>query len=522
MKYQIISICLICALKITGQESALLDTNDVSIVVYSDGTLFNGKFQVPKGGRNLSLNGNIWIGGYDQYQHLHLAAQTFRNNTSSDLFYGPVAMNYYDTSYLSTYNNVWKINKSTIEEHIANYKKPGYILPKEIEKWPGNGNVINGEAAILAPFIDVNSNKIYDPVNGDYPEIRGDQAVFFIANDAKEIHTKSNSEMLDIEVHGLVYMYVSQSDSALNQTVFVNYELFNRSLEDYKQVYLGIFTEMSFPSDFIEYVGCDSSLNTSYIYNGNSNDLIFGTNSPAHGCIILNQNMSSYMYYNNPSAGNPPYATGDPNISIEYYRYLTGLWKNGTPLTRGGIGYNPGSIDTAKFAFNGDPNGTGWTQLGDIAGDRRGVTSIGPIDFKAGSKICVDIAFPYARDYKGNNLTSVSLLKQRAQTIQTFYNMQGYNCQVLTTSIHQTNNDANSILFYPNPGHGIFTLGHSPDQLSKNAKIEIYNSFAQKIYQSSYPQVEKTNIDISSQPGGIYFVKIFDGKKWTSKKLIIQ
>jgi hypothetical protein len=523
MKYQIISICLICALKITGQESALLDTNDVSARIYLEGSLFNGVFEVPKGShRNTIYSANLWIGAYDEFNQLHTAAQTYYSNQFiQDFFFGPVANDYKDSNYIKKFKRVWKVSRSIINYHKANFSRPGYVVPVSIADWPGNGNAMNGEPDLLAPFVDVNMNDIYDPVNGDYPDIRGDQAIYFIANDAKNVHTNSGGEPLGIEIHGMAYSFVTNADTALNQCVFVNYQIINRSLSDYHNLFIGMLSDMEIGDYFNDAIGCDSLLNLTYAYNGESIDAKYGNNPPAQGLILLNHSQSSFMYYINPSIGDPSPATTDPGTSIEYYRYLTNKWKNGIPLTRGNFGYNPGSTDTSKFAFNGDPNGTGWLDPL-IHNEKNGISILGPFSFKSGASVCMDIAFPYARDYKGSNFSSVSVLKDRAQTIQTFYNMQGYNCPVLTTSIHQTNNDGNSILVYPNPGHGIFTLGHGPDQLSKNAKIEIYNAFAQKIYQTSYPQVEKTNIDISSQPGGIYFVKIFDGKKWTSKKLIIQ
>ena len=47
--------------------------------------------------------------------------------------------------------------------------------------------------------------------------------------------------------------------------------------------------------------------------------------------------MSTFMYYNNPSGGgNPNSNTTDPTNAGEFYNYITGKWKDGTPLTVGG------------------------------------------------------------------------------------------------------------------------------------------------------------------------------------------
>jgi len=36
-----------------------------------------------------------------------------------------------------------------------------------------------GQSEKIAPFYDNNNDGIYDPMAGDYPQIKGDQALFF-------------------------------------------------------------------------------------------------------------------------------------------------------------------------------------------------------------------------------------------------------------------------------------------------------------------------------------------------------
>ena len=91
--------------------------------------------------------------------------------------------------------------------------------------------------------------------------------------------------------------------------------------------------------------------------------------------------MSSFIAYNNPTVGNPEPQTGDPQVASEYYTYLQGLWLDGTPLTVGGTGFNPGSLDVTSFQFPdppSDPNG--WSTCSEelAPGDRRTVQASGP------------------------------------------------------------------------------------------------------------------------------------------------
>ena len=59
---------------------------------------------------------------------------------------------------------------------------------------------------------------------------------------------------------------------------------------------------------------------------------------------------------------------------------------------------------------------------------------------------------------------------------------------------------------YPNPNNGIFKL-HKDFRYNE---IKIYNSYSKEI---AFTISNANEIDISTQPAGLYFVKISDGKK---------
>lgn len=499
-----------------GQDTAMLDTNNISAKIRSDGRLFE-IFEVPKGsGLKTIFAGNIWIGGIDAGGQLHIAAQTYAQN-GADFFYGPMASNYSAASYTSTYNNVWKVSKSTINYHIANYTTGGYVVPASIANWPGNGNIANGEAAVLAPYFDVNSNGTYDPANGDYPYIRGDQAVFYMVNDDKQAHGETGGTKLGIEVHGMAYSFASAADSALWHTVFVNFQIINRSVNNYDSVYFGAWTDMDLGNYIDDYVGSDSLLNMYYTFNSdNFDDPVYGNNPPAQGSVFLNYTISKYVYYNNDFT-----VTGNPSTASHFYQYLKGRWKDNTPLTYGGTGY--GGTTPANLMFSGDPvSGTGWTEAGEgnVPADRRGMMSVGPFSLSSGQKICVDVAYPFARDYAGNNITSITVLRQRVKDIQAFYNSQGYVCPFVT-SVNEINFMTNFISVYPNPAKGKFNIRYDKLQKTYNYELGIFNVLGEKVYQSVITN-PKSEIDLSQQPSGIYFIKIYDREKNYTGKIIIQ
>ena len=487
---------------------AILDTNNISAKINADGSLFNSHFEVPKGSGNHTIyENNIWIGGLDGSSQLHLAADKYIENNNIDFFYGPMAINFTDSAYQTKYNRVWKINKSVIDYHIAHYSTTGYIVPSSIANWPGNGNISNGEMATLAPYYDANSNNTYDPVNGDYPLIRGDQAVFFMFNDNNGVHNSGGAK-LGIEVHGLAYSFANQADSALNQTVFVNYEIFNRSANYYHDVYFGSFTDMDLGFGSDDFVGCDSLLNMFYTYNSTDTDGVgavgsYGAPAPAQGAVFLNHPISKFEYFNNSNSGAPAYST-DPYSAYDYYTFLRGIWKDGVPMTYGGNGH--GGTTPANFMFSGYPeSGIGWTEInaGNSANDRRGVMSIGPFAIDLNEKLCVDLAFPFARDYTGTNLTSLALLRQRVQAIQTFYNNQGYVCEMPVVGVPNHSYQYETTQVFPNPNNGSFYV-----ITPKNASIyniEVYSMLGKMVF-SKLLASEKTALDLGDNKGIFLYV----------------
>ena len=163
----IFSITLLLSTILYGQGNEILDYNNVSAQVSTTGIFFHdhgegsGNYTAPKN-QNASMfySCSFWFAGLDPNGQLHMAAQRFQPNTA--FFNGPVATNYSEADYISTYENkIWAVSKNEIQNHVDNYMQDGYIVPTAILEWPANGNTTNGEAEHLAPFIDYNNNNVY-------------------------------------------------------------------------------------------------------------------------------------------------------------------------------------------------------------------------------------------------------------------------------------------------------------------------------------------------------------------------
>ncbi|MBR3709621.1 MAG: hypothetical protein IKM99_01500 [Bacteroidales bacterium] len=362
---------------------------------------------------------SLWFGGLDADETLHLAAlrygQGYDLYGGQDYWSGPLKPNdgSIDQMISMKYHHIWNLSRAEIEQFITNHGNAGYQIPEDILTWPAHGE--EGYAQNLAPFVDVNSDGHYNPADGDYPDIKGDQCLFFIFNDHRP-HTETAGAALDLEVQAMVYAFDAPNDEALSNTVFVKYKFFNRSNNNYYNTYLGLWTDWDLGYMYDDYVGCDVQRNSCFAYNGNAVDgngesWAYGDNPPVQVLTVLNGpdglGMTGFLcHYNDNST------IGDPRYAIDYYYYLQSIWRDGSHLRYGGTGFydavgpdcnymfpgnsDPENIGTGGIAPNDgyNTNGKYWTeeQCGNPPGDRRGLASVGPFDFPAGSMKELDYA----------------------------------------------------------------------------------------------------------------------------------
>ena len=72
------------------------------------------------------------------------------------------------------------------------------------------------------------------------------------------------------------------------------------------------------------------------------------------------------------------------------------------------------------------------------------------------------------------------------------------------------------LLIYPNPSNGKFIIKLQGEHQEMN--VEIYNAFGENILRKT----TSNEIDLSAAPKGIYFVKIYNGVKIQTEKIVIQ
>jgi hypothetical protein len=353
---------------------------------------------------------------------------------------------------------------------------PGFIdlVPRGIKGWPSIGNSyfaevwgfqLTSKADYLAYFWDNNNDGVYDPMTGDFPSIyvRGcedapqnaDEMIFWVYNDegGGAAHTNSKGQAIRMEVQAQAFAYATNDE--LNNMSFIHYRLINRASEAIDSMFFAMWVDADLGCYQDDYVGCDTTKgpngkprNLMYMYNQDDADgnpgttcpggvATYGTNIPIVGVDYFRGpldprklpvgkiptkedydkaeiGMSSFMYYNNGGVGTPPPATTDPTQVIDFYRYLNAIWKDGTPLTGGGSGYNPSdpTAKPTKYAFPGDPDdGKGWSMVNANLpyGDRRTIQASGPFPLNPGAINELIVGVPWVPNQGGGKVSLLDI-----------------------------------------------------------------------------------------------------------------
>jgi len=232
-------------------------------------------FEFPKGsGKNTVFNSTLWVGGVDEADELHIAAERYRQ-VGLDYWPGPLSSDdgelSIETSTVINWQKVWKLNVEEVEYHKLHYWESGYEPISVIATWPAHGNTELNQARFLAPFVDIDGDSVYNPMSGDYPLIRGDQCIYFIINDVRQ-HSETEGEVLGLEIHGMAYAFHDLENQPMNNTIFFSYKIFNRSTNVYHDAYIGLFTDFDIGYAFDDYVGCDVVRGAYFGYNGKEID----------------------------------------------------------------------------------------------------------------------------------------------------------------------------------------------------------------------------------------------------------
>ncbi|MFH0895180.1 MAG: T9SS type A sorting domain-containing protein [Bacteroidota bacterium] len=561
-----------------GHSWDSVDVSNINAAVNSDGMLFfdynsAGHFYAPKGGAQVTIFSSMLnIGGLDSDDSLHYVGHSYAN-TQAGFYPGPTS-NVYDSAYTDKFYRTWKVTKAEIEYHKTHWWTWGYVAPEAMQKWPAHGEISLGQAANLAPFYDFDSDGIYESNHGDYPIIRGDEALLFLFSDGQDTLSYSKGEKLGIDVIGMLYAYDCPLDSALWNSIFLNYKIYNRSAETYTKTFVGFWSDMDIGYSDDNFMGCDVERSTYYGYNGddidgNGSPFSYGAFPPVQSVTILKGPFMDADGSDNPSGideGINGFGYGDgttdneclgltnyvqpsgygmfspiPNIfnssALLSYMIMQSYWQDSTMLYYGGEGwYNdtlaygpntryhfPGNSDTLHWGTNyQSPNGIDyWSEdtahLGPYV--RRGVGSMGPFTFTPGEMKEIDLALVFARNFNDpDNRAAIPVMQQRVDSLRKYFVNDYTPCSgsFFNTPKHEEINSEFHV--FPNPATDqlVFEITNAEN----NSVVTITDLFGNKIMSNNLNNKMSGSFDISGLSRGIYLISILNGNKYLSKKFV--
>lgn len=501
-----------------------LDINEVSTPVFP-GSYFgseqtSGGYSVPKRScKNALLAGSLWIGGLHNNQ-LHLATQTYRQG-GSDFYSGPIASGNIGKNVDSSFLKVWKINRWDIENFKKNFADGNVtngtykVLPDFIT-WPAKGDTLRGQLKNMAPFTDVNGDGNYNPMQGDYPKIKGDQMLFWIFNDSSNAHAQSGGARLGVEIHGSAYAFICDQfasphpDEALNHTTFYHYRIINRSNRNYDSLKTAFWIDSDLGNYVDDLLGSNPQESYGYVYNANPIDAGvtgYGIAPPALAVVMLNnganEKADGFLHYDNDMG---PY--GFPSATSDFWNYMNSRWKDGTPVTYGASGKN--GTDPAKFMYPGslDPQGRpNW--FDPINGDKQYILYSKPGSLPAKQEMEVNMAIVYSRlmDTIGWPQNILGKLDADVKKVKGWYAAQQYpSCLKLNLSAPANEIPANSyglaLQIIPNPAHSFVILNN----VQSSSNYAVFDISGKKILSGKYEAGNQ--IDITSLPVGMYIIQL--------------
>ncbi|MBK8563260.1 MAG: T9SS type A sorting domain-containing protein [Saprospiraceae bacterium] len=443
-------------------NSTVFHANDIRTKFLPNGMLFwdgedDENYVVPfvnESSASTIFNAALWLGVKDG-DSLRVASQTYELFGSYFDFYpgplNPATGKPYNELDRENFNRVWTVSRHEIEEHILDFEE-NLVLDKPnlaVVGWPGHGNpyfrTIHGfelpkTPQGAAPFFDSNKDGMYNAFDGDFPLPAGvspnsipEQMIWLIYNDATAYHWATGGSALGVEIQLTAWAYRCLENPLLNKTLFIAQKIINRSGRDYKDVKVGTWSDIDIGCHRDDYAGCAPDLDTYFAYNAVAFDPSnceslngYGDHPPVQAVTLLNQKMKKFNVFYNAAWGLPPKELSDPAEAPEVFAALNGAWKDGTPLSEGGLGYDSTATNSpVDFAFPDDPNDpNGWSQFSTRVPTNYNVRQLGVVnfeEFKNGEAKTMDVAYSTHFDAGLNHIEQVSLVYEEVPKIRNWY-----------------------------------------------------------------------------------------------------
>lgn len=543
----------------TAPTEALIGTGSVQARIVAGGPLVT-EFRIPAGNGGSLVSAikelSVWVGGIDYAGNLRLAIQ------------GPKKIK---TDFAGGFRNipqsarVWKVTKEQVRQHVLDFADNGVVdnpIP-EIFAWPGQGNpwsmAYNGFATdtfytrLAAPFADRFGDwqSPYDPATGDFPYFSHfvynnrypDELVF------APFHVKAlpvyfpNIKPIQLNCSAVFFTYYCDDADFLDHTVFGYVNMQFAQYDGLDSVFFSIRADGNIGNAKDDYFGSIPGNSVTYFYNADTTfDETAGAFPPVVGIDVLlgipdtfgnSTGIFSVMPLYPPDSG-VQIAQTQPELPLEYYRYITGAWRDGSPLTEGGQGYNTGPF--TDFIFPDPPfQPSGWSEIseGNKSGDRQALISSGPTHFRSEHGPVFQVFF--ALDFvPGDKSLSGQWQRLRENSLDQelfFYgdffppDIDPYDtlaCFKTTSNSASPEAHQTTVSVFPNPASEEIYINAGGNQIQD---IGMYDLLGRQVVRYTLFQSDSKNVtlNIREVPAGLYFLSgTLDNHLRFTQRLVVR
>ncbi len=490
-------------------------------------TAHNGCFFPNGSKKNIQFAAALWMSGYDAAGQLHVAAQTYRQD-GNDYWPGPLdGSGNLDYAASEKWAKIWKVTRAEINTYRATVFHTPSNTPESILTWPGKGNtqargnggVVLDIATEMAPFVDLDGDGNYEPLKGDYPDIKGEQGLWWVFSDNGPTHSQSDGNPLKVEVHAFAYAY--KRGTLIDNVVYYDYTVVNKSPNDYHDFRLALWDDVALGYYLDNYLGFDSGHRMGIAYNATNVDgasagvpsNAYGAKPPMAGVSLVSLPddaagsyvpAGSFTYYNND-----PSIIGSPTVDTQYNNYMRAKFRFGHRLNY------PALTPSGNYAFTGDPSDTNAFSeclSSNNPGSRRVILSSNSFQLKTRDVKKVVIALVVADSVGGCPGVNFNAIKEVADTA--WYVYHNPPPPIFTPLVEKVG----AISIYPNPVRDKLQIDW--DEGPAEMMVSIYNPIGQCMGAQICNRAANS-IDVAEYPPGAYLI-IYRNQTLAGKSVFIK
>lgn len=544
----------------TAPTEALIGTGTVQARIVVGGPLVTD-FRVPTGNGGALVSAikelSVWVGGIDYAGNLRLSIQ------------GPKKIK---TDFAGGFRDipqsarVWKVTKEQVRQHVLDFADNGVVdnpIP-EIFAWPGRGNPwsmsYNGFATdtfnmrLMAPVTDETGwwTEQYNPAEGHYPFIfnlfynihRQPDELIFVPFHVKALPAYfPNIKPIQLNCSAVFFTYYCDDADFLDHTVFGYVNMQFPQHDSLDSVFFSVRADGNIGNPNDDYFGFIPGNSVTYFYNADTTfDQTAGAFPPVVGIDIMSGIPDTFGNDNGIFSVMPLYslnsgvqiAQTQPELPLEYYRYITGAWRDGSPLTEGGPGYNTGPF--TNYIFPDPPfQPSGWSEISEESkpGDRQALISSGPTHFRYEHSPVFQVFF--ALDFvPGDKSLSGQWQQLRENSLDQelfFYGdffppeINPYDtlaCFKTTSNSALPEGQQTTVSVFPNPASEHIYVEAGANQIQN---IGMYDLLGRQVvsYTLFQPDSKNVTLNIREVPAGLYFLSgTLDNHLRFTRRLVVR